>query len=111
MKPGENPPVGLILCTEKGAAEAHYALENLGNKILAAECQTVFPDEKLIAKELENHVASWSSAVFQSSPISKALKSSRDTGNFESVEITKAGRKEKPETRLPPHCIRWYEDR
>jgi hypothetical protein len=26
MKPGENPPVGLILCAEKGAAEA-YALE------------------------------------------------------------------------------------
>jgi hypothetical protein len=27
MKPGENPPVGLILCAEKGAAEAHYALD------------------------------------------------------------------------------------
>ena len=32
MKPGENPPVGLILCAEKGAAEAHYALEGLPNK-------------------------------------------------------------------------------
>ena len=53
MKPGENPPVGLILCAEKGAAEAHYALDNLPNKILAAEYQTVLPDETLIAKELE----------------------------------------------------------
>jgi predicted nuclease of restriction endonuclease-like (RecB) superfamily len=53
MKPGENPPVGLILCAEKGAAEAHYALENLPNKVLAAEYQTVLPDEKLIAEELE----------------------------------------------------------
>ena len=53
MKPGENPPVGLILCAEKGAAEAHYALDNLPNKILAAEYQTVLPDEKLIAEELE----------------------------------------------------------
>lgn len=52
-KPGENPPVGLILCAEKGAAEAHYALDNLPNKILAAEYQTVLPDEKLIAEELE----------------------------------------------------------
>jgi len=52
-KPGENPPVGLILCAEKGAAEAHYALDNLPNKILAAEYQTVLPDEKLIANELE----------------------------------------------------------
>jgi predicted nuclease of restriction endonuclease-like (RecB) superfamily len=53
MKPGENPPVGLILCAEKGAAEAHYSLENLPNKVLAAEYQTVLPDEKLIAEELE----------------------------------------------------------
>ena len=53
MKPGENPPVGLILCAEKGAAEAHYALDNLPNKILAAEYQTILPDEKLIVQELE----------------------------------------------------------
>ena len=53
MKAGENPPVGLILCAEKGAAEAHYALDNLSNKVLAAEYQTVLPDEKLIAEELE----------------------------------------------------------
>jgi predicted nuclease of restriction endonuclease-like (RecB) superfamily len=53
MKPGENPPVGLILCAEKGAAEAHYALDKLPNKVLAAEYQTVLPDEKLIAQELD----------------------------------------------------------
>lgn len=53
VKPGENPPVGLILCAEKGAAEAHYALDNLANKVLAAEYQTVLPDEKIIAEELD----------------------------------------------------------
>lgn len=53
MKPGENPPVGLILCAEKGASEAHYALDNLPSKVLAAEYQTLLPDEKLIAAELE----------------------------------------------------------
>jgi hypothetical protein len=53
MKPGENPPVGLILCAERGAAEALYALDNLPNKVLAAEYQTVLPDEKLIADELD----------------------------------------------------------
>ena len=52
MKPGENPPVGLILCAEKGASEARYALEGLPNKVLAAEYQTVLPDEKLLADEL-----------------------------------------------------------
>ena len=53
MKPGENPPIGLILCAGKGASEAHYALDNLPNKVIAAEYQTVRPDEKLIAEELE----------------------------------------------------------
>ncbi|WP_295405360.1 PDDEXK nuclease domain-containing protein [uncultured Thiocystis sp.] len=53
MKPGENPPIGLILCASKGAAEAHYALEGLSNKVLAAEYQTVLPDEKLLADEIE----------------------------------------------------------
>lgn len=53
MKPGENPPVGLILCASKGAAEAHYALEGLPNKVLATEYRTVLPDETLIASELE----------------------------------------------------------
>jgi len=45
--------VGLILCTEKGVAEAHYALDNLANKVLAAEYRTVLPNENLIAEELE----------------------------------------------------------
>ncbi|MCO6427157.1 YhcG family protein [Nitrosomonas communis] len=53
MKLDENPPVGLILCAEKGAAEAHYALEGLPNKVLAAEYQTVLPNEKLLAEELD----------------------------------------------------------
>jgi len=53
MKEGENPPVGLILCAGKGAAEARYALDNLPNKVLAAEYQTVLPKEKLIVEELE----------------------------------------------------------
>ena len=53
MKPGENPPIGLILCAEKGAAEAHYALEGLPNKVMAAEYQIALPNEKLLAEELE----------------------------------------------------------
>lgn len=53
MKPGENPPVGLILCADKGTAEAHYALDNLPSKVMTAEYQTLLPDEKLIAEELE----------------------------------------------------------
>jgi predicted nuclease of restriction endonuclease-like (RecB) superfamily len=52
VKPGENPPVGLIICATKGIAEARYALEGLPNKVLAAEYRTMLPDEKRLAEEL-----------------------------------------------------------
>lgn len=52
-RPGENPPVGLILCAQKDAAVAHYALEGLPNKVLAAEYRTTLPDEKTLATELQ----------------------------------------------------------
>ena len=51
--PGENPPVGLILCAEKDAAVAHYALENLPNKVLAAQYRTTLPDEATLVAEME----------------------------------------------------------
>ncbi len=50
---GENPPVGLILCAQKDAAVAHYALEGLPNKVLAAEYRTVLPEERMLAEELK----------------------------------------------------------
>jgi hypothetical protein len=49
---GENPPVGLILCAQKGTAVARYALEGLSNKVLASEYRTVLPDAERIAEEL-----------------------------------------------------------
>jgi predicted nuclease of restriction endonuclease-like (RecB) superfamily len=51
---GENPPVGVILCTQKDSAVVHYALENLPNKVLAAEYRTTLPDEKTLAAQLES---------------------------------------------------------
>lgn len=53
MHEGENPPVGVILCAQKGEAVAHYALEGLANKVLAREYMTVLPSEKLLAQEIE----------------------------------------------------------
>ena len=53
LLPGENPPVGLILCASKGTALARYALEGLPNKVLAAEYRTALPDEGIIAAEIE----------------------------------------------------------
>jgi len=51
--PGENPPVGLILCAKKDHAVAKYALEGLPNKVLAAEYRTNLPEEQVIAAEME----------------------------------------------------------
>ncbi len=51
--PGENPPVGLILCSERDAAVAHYALGNLLNKVMATEYQLALPDPKQLEAELE----------------------------------------------------------
>ena len=50
---GENPPVGLILCSEKDEALAHYALEGLSNNVMAAEYRVTLPDEELLAAELD----------------------------------------------------------
>lgn len=50
--PGENPPVGLILCAGKGEAMARYALEGLPNKVLAAEYKTTLPAEAELVAEL-----------------------------------------------------------
>jgi hypothetical protein len=52
MKDGENPPVGLILCASKDEDVVRYSLDNLPNKILAAEYKTVLPDEKLLLEEM-----------------------------------------------------------
>ncbi len=50
--PDENPPVGLILCAKKDSAVAHYALEGLQNKVLAAEYRTALPEEKKLTAEI-----------------------------------------------------------
>lgn len=53
MRPDENPPVGLILCSKRHAAVAKYALEGLPNKVLASEYRTTLPEERLLSEELE----------------------------------------------------------
>ena len=53
VQPGENPPVGLILCSAKDDAVARYALEGLPSKVLAREYRLALPDEKRLAAEIE----------------------------------------------------------
>jgi len=50
---GENPPVGLVLCTEHDDAVAHYAMGNLHNKILATEYKLNLPAPHTLEVEIE----------------------------------------------------------
>jgi predicted nuclease of restriction endonuclease-like (RecB) superfamily len=52
VQPDENPPVGIILCTEHGESLVRYALEGLPNKMLIREYRTALPSEKLLAAEI-----------------------------------------------------------
>ena len=45
---GENPPVGLILCSEHDEAVARYSMGNVTNKILAAQYKLDLPDPRLL---------------------------------------------------------------
>src|SRR6185437_11731353 len=49
----ENPPIGLILCSEHDAVVAHYALGNLANRVLAREYQLTLPQEQHLIQRLE----------------------------------------------------------
>lgn len=51
--PEENPPVGLVLCSEHDEAVARYSMGNLTNKILAAQYKLALPDPRLLEKEIE----------------------------------------------------------
>lgn len=53
VQPGENPPVGVILCSGKGEALVRYATEALPNKMLVRAYLTALPDEKVLSGELE----------------------------------------------------------
>jgi len=53
VQPGENPPVGVILCSSKSEALVRYATEALPTKLLVREYLTALPDEKVLSAELE----------------------------------------------------------
>ncbi len=53
VREGENPPVGLILCSERDEVLARYALDGLPNNVMAGEYRITLPDEELLASELD----------------------------------------------------------
>ncbi|MEX1132237.1 MAG: PDDEXK nuclease domain-containing protein [Flavobacteriales bacterium] len=53
MQEGENPPVGLVLCTERDDAVAHYSLNGLTNRVMAREYRITLPKEKKLEAAIE----------------------------------------------------------
>lgn len=50
--PGENPPVGLILCSSAGHNMVRYTLDTLPSKVMARAYRLALPDEKKLVREL-----------------------------------------------------------
>lgn len=52
MEPGENVPVGIILCSAKDNAVVHYAMGGIKANVFASRYMTVLPDEEMLRKEV-----------------------------------------------------------
>jgi predicted nuclease of restriction endonuclease-like (RecB) superfamily len=50
---GENPPVGVVLCSAKDEAIVRYSLAGHASKVLTAEYRMALPEEKLLADHVE----------------------------------------------------------
>ena len=52
MREGENPPVGLILCTDKNDAVVRYTLTGNARRIFASRYKLYLPSEEELAAEI-----------------------------------------------------------
>lgn len=56
MQPGDNPPVGILLCTRKGKQMVEYALAGMDNSLFVSTYQLCLPDKKQLEKFLEDAI-------------------------------------------------------
>lgn len=48
MRPGDNPPVGILLCTRKGKKMVEYALAGMDNHLFVSTYMLQLPDKKML---------------------------------------------------------------
>jgi hypothetical protein len=63
MSKGDNPPVGILLCTQKDHALVEYALAGMDNKMFVSKYQLELPKKEEIKQFLEEkmrEVINWS---------------------------------------------------
>ena len=57
MMPGDNPPVGILLCTDKGSQMVEYALSGMDNQLFVSTYMLHLPDKRklqeFMLKEME----------------------------------------------------------
>jgi predicted nuclease of restriction endonuclease-like (RecB) superfamily len=53
---GDNPPIGIILCTDKDSLTAEYALGGLSNQIFASKYTLCLPDKEQLIAEVERMI-------------------------------------------------------
>jgi predicted nuclease of restriction endonuclease-like (RecB) superfamily len=56
MADGDNPPVGILLCTEKNHALVDYALAGMDNRLFVSKYQLILPNEAEIRAFLEEQL-------------------------------------------------------
>ena len=54
MTEGDNPPVGILLCTDKNHALAEYALAGMDNQLFVAKYQLELPTKEMLQNQLEH---------------------------------------------------------
>jgi len=52
MQPGDNPPVGLLLCTKKGKKMVEYAKAEMDNQLFVSTYQIQLLDESVLERFL-----------------------------------------------------------
>lgn len=57
--PDDNPPIGIILCTDKDNVAAEYALGGLSNNIFASRYVLYMPDKEQLIKQVEEVLERW----------------------------------------------------
>ena len=58
-EPGDNPPIGIILCTDKDHVSAEYALGGLSNKIFASTYTYIIPEKEKLVAQVETILEQW----------------------------------------------------
>ena len=56
---GDNKPIGIILCTDKDALAAEYALGGLANNIFASRYTYYIPEKEQLIAQVEKVVSNW----------------------------------------------------